>query len=389
MAAPPRAHDAPGPPRRREELRRLRGEAAVPHGSRDGRADPRRALRHGARRVELHVRRGDAHAAAPRLDREPHAGLRLLRRRAGRRRVRSAQERRHGAVSLRARRPAPLRRARHALRDDDPAGAPGAAARQGQGRGRRAGGRAVDRRPPAPRDLLHAGGAQRADRRALGRPEREADAPLRRREPGRALRAPRSAGAAPAARPSPSSTPSGSTRGSTSTTTSPSSTTPTPCRTRSCTKRVEVRLTATALEVFHAGQRVAAHRRSAQRGGFTTDPAHMPKAHQAHHEWRPSRFIAWAGTIGPQTAALVAAILADRPHPEQGYRSCLGILRLAKRYDAGAPRSRLCPRARRRRPLVSACRRDPAARPRSHDRHHRPRPRRSTHENIRGRDYYH
>src|SRR5437016_3591770 len=58
----------------------------------------------------------------------------------------------------------------------------------------------------------------------------------------------------------------------------------------------------------------------------------MPKAHQRHLEWTPSRLIDWARTIGPQTAALVEEILADRPHPEQGYRSCLGILRLAKRY---------------------------------------------------------
>jgi len=58
----------------------------------------------------------------------------------------------------------------------------------------------------------------------------------------------------------------------------------------------------------------------------------MPKAHQRHLEWTPSRLIAWGRTIGEQTAVLVEAILADRPHPEQGYRSCLGILRLAKRY---------------------------------------------------------
>jgi transposase len=151
---------------------------------------------------------------------------------------------------------------------------------------------------------------------------------------------------------------------------------------------VEVRLTAPTLEVFHQGHRVAAHRRSAQRGGFTTDPAHMPKAHQAHHEWRPSRFISWAATIGPQTAALVAAILADRPHPEQGYRSCLGILRLAKRYDAGR--------------LEAACARALAAGARSY-RHVDAILRRGLdraadttaatavleHENIRGRDYYH
>ena len=58
----------------------------------------------------------------------------------------------------------------------------------------------------------------------------------------------------------------------------------------------------------------------------------MPKAHREHLEWSPSRLLDWARTIGPHTAALVQAILQDRPHPEQGYRSCLGILRLAKGY---------------------------------------------------------
>ena len=95
---------------------------------------------------------------------------------------------------------------------------------------------------------------------------------------------------------------------------------------------VDACLTAATVELFHRGQRVAAHLRSVVRGRHTTDPAHMPKAHQRHLEWTPTRLITWARTIGAQTAALVAAILADRPHPEQGYRSCLGILRLAKRY---------------------------------------------------------
>ncbi len=94
---------------------------------------------------------------------------------------------------------------------------------------------------------------------------------------------------------------------------------------------VDVRVSALTVEVYHRGQRVAAHLRSHARGQHTTDPAHMPKAHLAHREWSPSRVIAWARTVGPQTAALVEAILASRPHPEQGYRSCLGILRLAKR----------------------------------------------------------
>jgi len=97
---------------------------------------------------------------------------------------------------------------------------------------------------------------------------------------------------------------------------------------------VDARRTATTVEIFHRGQRVAAHVRNDLRGRHTTDSAHMPKAHRAHLEWTPSRLLDWARTIGPQTAALVGAILADRPHPEQGYRSCLGILRLAKGYGS-------------------------------------------------------
>jgi transposase len=96
----------------------------------------------------------------------------------------------------------------------------------------------------------------------------------------------------------------------------------------------------TTVELFHRGQRMAAH----VRGRHTTDPAHMPKAHQHYLEWAPSRFISWASTIGPQTAALVEAILADRPHPEQGYRPCLGILRLAKR-DGDTRLEAACARA--------------------------------------------
>jgi len=99
---------------------------------------------------------------------------------------------------------------------------------------------------------------------------------------------------------------------------------------------VDAWITATTVELFHRGQRVAAHRRDPTAGRHTTTPAHMPKAHQQHLEWTPSRLTAWGATIGPQTAALVSAILADRPHPEQGYRSCLGLRRLSRRY--GAPR---------------------------------------------------
>ena len=98
-------------------------------------------------------------------------------------------------------------------------------------------------------------------------------------------------------------------------------------------KRLDVRLTATTVEIFSRGQRVFSHMRSFQRGFHTTVASHMPKSHQKHLEWTPSRFISWAETIGPETANLVRAIFAERRHPEQGYRSCLGILRLAKRYN--------------------------------------------------------
>jgi transposase len=96
---------------------------------------------------------------------------------------------------------------------------------------------------------------------------------------------------------------------------------------------VELRFTATVVEIFHTGQRVASHLRRYQRG-FTTDPAHRPKAHQRYLAWTPSRLTHWGATIGAATAALIAAILASRPHPEQGYRSCLGLLRLSKQYPA-------------------------------------------------------
>jgi transposase len=97
-------------------------------------------------------------------------------------------------------------------------------------------------------------------------------------------------------------------------------------------QEVEVRLSATTVEVLHRGQRIASHVRSYTQGGFTTDPIHRPKAHQEYLAWTPSRLVRWAATIGPATAALVTAILASRPHPEQGYRSCLGLLRLGKQY---------------------------------------------------------
>jgi transposase len=100
-------------------------------------------------------------------------------------------------------------------------------------------------------------------------------------------------------------------------------------------QRVDIRLTATTVEAFCRGRRVASHVRSSRPHAFTTDPAHMPASHRAHREWSPGRIVRWATTVGPKTAELVEGVLTSRPHPEQGFRSCLGILRLGKRYGDG------------------------------------------------------
>jgi transposase len=96
---------------------------------------------------------------------------------------------------------------------------------------------------------------------------------------------------------------------------------------------LEARLTRTMVEVLHRGRRVAAHPRSHQRGGFTTTAEHRPKAHQRYLEWTPSRVVAWAAKTGPHTGQLAQRILDCKPHPEQGYRACLGLLRLGQTYS--------------------------------------------------------
>jgi len=97
-------------------------------------------------------------------------------------------------------------------------------------------------------------------------------------------------------------------------------------------EHVELRTTANTIEVYRKGQRVASHVLSGLKGRHTTVPEHMPKAHREHLKWTPTRLIHWASTVGPKTAELVKHILESRRHPEQGYRTCLGILRLAKQY---------------------------------------------------------
>ena len=155
-------------------------------------------------------------------------------------------------------------------------------------------------------------------------------------------------------------------------------------------EQLDLRATSSTIEIFRKGERVASHLRSSRRGRHTTVPEHMPRSHQAHLEWSPERIARWAHTIGPDTRALVEAIFADRPHPEQGYRSCLGILRLAKRYgdtrlEVASGRA-LAARARSYRHVESILKngldRLPAPDPGRRD---------GTpvvHVNLRGRDYY-
>ena len=152
--------------------------------------------------------------------------------------------------------------------------------------------------------------------------------------------------------------------------------------------RVDTRATAATIEVLFKGRRVTSHVRRTGRGHFVTRVEHMPRAHRAHAEWTPSRLIAWAEQTGPATGRLVAGILERRPHPEQGYRACLGLMRLGREHGADRLEA-ACARAERLRSyryqtvehiLKSQQDRlpldEPPARPPL------------THENVRGATYY-
>jgi transposase len=155
-------------------------------------------------------------------------------------------------------------------------------------------------------------------------------------------------------------------------------------------ERLDVRLTATTVEAFHKGERVATHVRSYVRGTPTTMREHMPPEHQQYAEWSPSRFIQWAGKIGTATAQLVEKIIAARTYPEQGYRACLGIIHLGQHYEperveAAAKRAlkyNTCSYKSVSAILAAGLDRQPDA---------REAPRQLTlpdHGNIRGREYY-
>ena len=154
---------------------------------------------------------------------------------------------------------------------------------------------------------------------------------------------------------------------------------------------VQVRITAVLVECFVAHQRVACHARSHKRGGFTTVPEHMPAAHRAHLQWTPQKLVAWGRRIGVSTATVVTWQLEHRPHPEQGYRACLGLKRLARQFTAarleaacaralsiGAPRLRSVTSI-----LKNGLDRQPTPSPTAASTVVR------EHDNVRGPDYYH
>ena len=152
---------------------------------------------------------------------------------------------------------------------------------------------------------------------------------------------------------------------------------------------VDVRVTERTVEIFHKATRVASHPRSPGRRGHTTLPEHMPSAHRRHAEWTPARMMTAAEKIGPSTTALFEAVMTERPHPEQGFRTCLGVLELNKTY--GPER------------LEAACRRALSINARSVASVRsilksgldqaflelEPEPSPLRHANIRGRTYYH
>jgi transposase len=153
---------------------------------------------------------------------------------------------------------------------------------------------------------------------------------------------------------------------------------------------IEARITEQTVELFHRGTRIACHIRSPLRGRHTTVAEHMPSSHRRYADWTPARLMNEATIIGPATAALVEQILHAKPHPEQGFRACLGILRLVRAWGAERVEA-ACLRgsdigARSYSSIVSILRNNL-------DRAYRPQPVPDEppvqHSNIRGGGYYH
>jgi transposase len=155
-------------------------------------------------------------------------------------------------------------------------------------------------------------------------------------------------------------------------------------------KQIDVRITTNTVECFYKNNRVASHIRSNQPGHHSTIKQHMPKSHQKWVEWTPQRFVRWAEKIGPMTTALIKKVLTSRRHPQQGFRSALGILRLVKSYGENRLEA-ACKRAL----LIDSSSYRSVASILKHSLDQRPvnesekEPSTITHTNIRGAHYYH
>ena len=151
---------------------------------------------------------------------------------------------------------------------------------------------------------------------------------------------------------------------------------------------LDVRTSANVVEVFSKNRRVASHKRSYAKGIAVTEPQHMPSSHRRHAQWTPSRIVHWAEKTGPSTATFIKALMASRPHPEQGFRSALGVLRLEKRYgperlELACERS-LAIQSFSYKSVSSILQHGLERRPLSHE----PSRANPTHSNIRGPNYY-
>ncbi len=152
---------------------------------------------------------------------------------------------------------------------------------------------------------------------------------------------------------------------------------------------LDLRATATTIEIFRGGKRETSHERSSVKHGYTTKAEHMPKGHREFAEWTPERLIIWAKTIGPMTAAVFEEIMLSRPHPQQGFKACRGIMNLRHDYEDKRI-ERACARAKERR----ACtyRSVAAILQNNLDKDETPLEEQQTslplHENLRGADYY-
>ncbi len=99
-------------------------------------------------------------------------------------------------------------------------------------------------------------------------------------------------------------------------------------------QEVELRITDRTVEIIHKHRRVASHSRDFHKAKHSTIPEHMPKSHREYLNANPPRLVGWAEMYGQGAKQLIEAILESKPHPEQGYRACIGILKLGKEFGS-------------------------------------------------------